>query len=62
MNPYQGLKHASRCYHNPSSRVTMPMNPYQGLKQPWQLVLRRDLLCHNANESLSGIETSSLAR
>ncbi len=57
MNPYQGLKQVGFLHEWQTIEVTMPMNPYQGLKHEntgrgWVYGNR-----HNANESLSGIET-----
>ncbi len=56
MNPYQGLKLVDFDLEQQKITVTMPMNPYQGLKRI--AVNLAPIHCrHNANESLSGIET-----
>ncbi len=57
MNPYQGLKLVKQSQMNYSLLVTMPMNPYQGLKQWGDRGHGQSHPGHNANESLSGIET-----
>ncbi len=59
MNPYQGLKQVWVQWLPLLKRsvVTMPMNPYQGLKLQEKYQGRTAQQRHNANESLSGIET-----
>ncbi len=39
----------------------MPMNPYQGLKRSIQPTIHPTCWSHNANESLSGIETGTIS-
>ncbi len=57
MNPYQGLKQLKIPLNLQIGAVTMPMNPYQGLKHVLSDATTIWLVGHNANESLSGIET-----
>ncbi len=59
MNPYQGLKPSLDNFSPFAAQVTMPMNPYQGLKLLSLIRPRSQLKRHNANESLSGIETTA---
>ncbi len=60
MNPYQGLKRLIQAIALLKKDVTMPMNPYQGLKRYETILNTLENVRHNANESLSGIETQPM--